>query len=100
MLYYSVVMVLVRWTSSKKKQAEALRAEIKQYIQFAYGQSAWEELLHIEAKVRKDRQKTMYRKAEIKQAIVEWSLGILVALSGIGIFGVGFYYLGKKQGKW
>jgi len=85
---------------AKKKQAEALRAEIKQYIQFAYGQSAWEELLHIEAQVRKDRQKTMYRKAEIKQAIVEWSLGVLVVLSGIGILGVGIYFLGKQQNKW
>ena len=85
---------------AKKKQAEALRAEIKQYIQFAYGQSAWDELLRIEAQVRKDRQATLYRKAEIKQAILEWTLGILVVVSGIGIFGVGVYFLGKKQGKW
>jgi len=42
----------------------------------------------------------MYRKAEIKQTIVEWSLGILVVLSGIGLLGVGIYFLGKKQGKW
>jgi len=85
---------------AKKKQAEALRAEIKQYIQFGYGQSAWQELLRIEAQVRKDRQKTMYRKAEIKQTIIEWTLGILVLVSGIGVFGLGLYYLGKKQGKW
>ena len=85
---------------AKKKQAEALRAEIKQYIQFAYGQSAWEELLHIEAKVRKDRQKTMYRKAEIKQTIVEWSLGIAVALTGVGALVVLLYFIGVKQGKW
>ena len=58
---------------AKKKQAEALRAEIKQYIQFAYGQSAWDELLKIEAQVRKDRQATLYRKAEIKQTILEWT---------------------------
>lgn len=85
---------------AKKKQAEALRAEIKQYIQFAYGQSAWEELLHIEAQVRKDRQKTMYRKAEIKQTIVEWSLGIAVALAGVGVLVVLMYFIGVKQGKW
>ena len=85
---------------AKKKQAEALRADIKQYIQFGYGHSAWEELLRIEAQVRKDRQKTLYRKAEIKQAIIEWTLGILVVVSGIGILCVGIYYLGKKQGKW
>jgi hypothetical protein len=85
---------------AKKKQAEALRADIKQYIQFGYGQSAWQELLRIEAQVRKDRQKTLYRKAEIRQAIIEWTLGILVVVSGIGILGVGIFLLGKKQGKW
>ena len=85
---------------AKKKQAEAMRSEIKQYIQFSYGQSAWDELLQIEGKVRKDRQKTMYRKAEIQQTILEWTLGILVVLSGLTIFGIAFYYLGKKQGKW
>jgi len=85
---------------SKKKQAEALRAEIKQYIQFGYGQSAWEELLRIEAQVRKERQKTLYRKAEIKQTIIEWTVGILVLVSGIGILGMVFYFIGKKQGKW
>jgi len=85
---------------AKKKQAEALRAEIKQYIQFGYGQSAWEELLRIEAQVRKDRQKTLYRKAEIKQTILEWTVGILVLVSGIGVLGVGLYFIGKKQEKW
>ncbi|MDC0117579.1 hypothetical protein OAI16_06770 [Flavobacteriaceae bacterium] len=85
---------------AKKKQAEALRAEIKQYIQFGYGQSAWEELLRIEAQVRKERQKTLYRKAEIKQTIIEWIVGILVLVSGIGILGMVLYFIGKKQGKW
>jgi len=77
-----------------------MRAEIKQYIQFGFGQSAWDELLAIEGRVRKDRQKTMYRKAEIQQTILEWTLGILVVVSGFGVFGVGVYYFGKKQGKW
>lgn len=85
---------------AKKKQAEALRAEIKQYIQFGYGQSAWEELLFIEAQVRKERQKTLYRKAKIKQTIIEWIVGILVLVSGIGILGMVLYFIGKKQGKW
>lgn len=85
---------------AKKKQAEALRAELKQYIQFAYGQSAWEELILIEGQVRKDRQKTLYRKAEIKQSILEWSLGILVVVSGVGLLGFIIYLIGKKQGRW
>tara|TARA_R110002167_G_scaffold361898_1_gene580621 strand:+ start:898 stop:1374 length:477 start_codon:yes stop_codon:yes gene_type:complete len=85
---------------AKKKQAEALRAEVKQYIQFGYGHSAWEELLHIEAQVRKDRQVTLYRKAEIKQTIIEWVVGSLVVLSAVGLLVVGIYYLGKAKGKW
>jgi hypothetical protein len=31
---------------------------------------------------------------------MEWTLGILVVVSGIGILGFGIYFLGKKQGKW
>jgi hypothetical protein len=85
---------------AKKKQAEAMRAEIKQYIQFGYGQSAWEELLLIEAQVRKDRQATMYRKAKIRQTIIDWVLGVLVVVSSFGVFGVVIYFIGKKQGKW
>ena len=85
---------------AKKKQAEALRAEIKQYIQFAYGQSAWDELLKLEAQVRKDRQATLYSKAAIKQTTLEWTLGMLVVVSVIGSLGVVIYILGKKQGKW
>ena len=85
---------------SKRKQAEALRQELRQYVQFGFGQSAWEELLAIEAQVRKERQKTMYRKAEIKQAILEWSLGLVVVLSGIGLIGFVIFVIGKRQGKW
>jgi len=85
---------------AKKKQTEALRAEIKQYIQLGYGPEAWDELLAIEAKVRKARQKTLYRKAEIQRSIREWTLGIIVLVSGFGILSVGIYYLGKKQNKW
>lgn len=85
---------------AKKKQAEALRSELKQYIQFAFGQSAWEELIAIEAQVRKERQANAYRKEELKQSIVEWSLGILVVVSGIGVLCAGLYFIGKKQGRW
>jgi hypothetical protein len=85
---------------AQRKQAEAMRAEIKQYIQFSYGQSAWEELLHIEAQVRKERKATLYRQAEVKQAIIEWVLGLLIVASGFA--GVAFliYFIGKQQGRW
>ena len=60
-----------------KKQAEAQREQLRQYIQFSYGQSAWDELLRIEATVRKQRADHVHRKAEIKDAIVS---ALLIAL--------------------
>jgi hypothetical protein len=83
-----------------KKKAEEMRKELKQYISFSMGPSAWEELLRIESQVRKRKQEQEYRKEEIKEAIVNWSAGILAALVGLGILTIGFYFLGTQQGKW
>ena len=82
---------------AKKKQAEAMRAEIKQFIQFSYGQSAWEELLFIEAQVRKDRQATMYRKGGTSQVMPSGWLGLGVGDSGLVSLGWAVYFIVKRQ---
>ena len=61
-----------------KHKAQAMRDELKQYIQFSHGQSAWNELLSIEAKIRIQRQEHEYRRQEIKENIIS---GILLFLS-------------------
>lgn len=61
-----------------KHKAQAMRDELKQYIQFSHGQSAWNELLAIEAKIRVQRQEHEYRRQEIKDNIVS---GVLLFLS-------------------
>ena len=66
-----------------KKRIESQRAELKTYIQYSYGQSAWEELLRIEAQVRKRKQATDHRKAEIKEMMITVILVILVLAAGI-----------------
>lgn len=66
-----------------KKKIEAQRAELKTYIQYSYGQSGWEELLRIEARIRKQRQATEYRKAEIKETFITVTIVGLVLLVGI-----------------
>jgi hypothetical protein len=83
-----------------KKKAEEMRKELKQYISFSMGPSAWDELLRIESQVRKRKQEQEYRKEEIKEAIINWSAGILAAIVGLVILTVGFYFLGTQQGKW
>lgn len=65
-----------------KKKIEAQRAELKTYIQYSYGQSGWEELLRIEAQIRKQRQATEYRKAEIKETMITVVIVGLVLVAG------------------
>lgn len=85
--------------AAKKKAAE-MRKELKQFISFSMGPSAWDELLHIEAQVRKKKQEQEYRKEEIKEAIVNWTIGILATVTGLAIFAGVFYLIGVHQGKW
>ena len=77
-----------------------MRKEIKSHISLYYGPSAWEEVLRIEAEMRRQRKEEAYRKQELKDAIINWTVGILAFLSGIFILGVVLYYTGKQQGKW
>lgn len=66
-----------------KKKADAMRDELKNFISFSYGLSAWNELLAIEAQVRKERQEQIYKKQELKEKIVSVIIVILVLILGI-----------------
>jgi hypothetical protein len=70
-----------------KRKAESMRKELKSYISFTMGPSAWDELIAIEGKIRKQKKEQEYRKAELQEAIITWIVsGLLLAL-GFGILG-------------
>jgi len=69
-----------------KKKAEAMRKELKDWISFSMGPSAWDELVATEGRIRKQKKDQEYRKAEIQEAIVTWSLTGFILLFAIGIF--------------
>ena len=85
---------------AQKKKMEQMRTEIKNFISFHYGPSAWEEVLYIEAQMRKQRKEELYRKEEIKRKIIEWIVGILVATLGVFVMGFMLWLIGKDQGSW
>ena len=60
-----------------KKQVEAQRNELRTYIQYSMGQSAWDELLRIEAQVRKQRADHDHRRVEVKEMLIS---GLLIFL--------------------
>jgi len=67
-----------------KKKAEAMRQELKDWISFSMGPSAWDELVATEGRIRKQKKEQEYRKAEIQEAIITWSVTGLLLASGVG----------------
>ena len=63
-----------------KKKAEQMRTDLKNLISWTQGPSAWDELLRMEAKIRKDRQKAIYDQIEARKRFVEWIGGFLLVL--------------------
>ena len=67
-----------------KKKAEAMRQELKDWISFSMGPSAWDELVATEGRIRKQKKDQEYRKAEMIEAIITWTVTGLLMVSGIG----------------
>jgi len=67
-----------------KNKAEEQRAQLKQYIQYSYGQSKWDELVKMEGSIRKQRQETIYKQRERRRKFLEIVAIILLVVSGVG----------------
>ena len=78
-----------------KQKAASMRQELKDYISVMYGPSKWQEILEIEADLRKQKREHEHRRMEIKQKIIEWSAGIALFILSVG--GLAFFtWIGTK----
>ena len=69
-----------------KKKAEDMREELKKLISWTRGPGAWDELLRMEADIRKKRQQAIYDQQERRRKLFEGiAITILVALSSVVI---------------
>ena len=83
-----------------KKKMEEMRKEIKEHITWHYGKSAWDEVLAIEASMRKRRKDELYRKQQQIDTVINFAIGaVLFVISG-GLLFLLFYIWGKYQGRW
>ena len=78
-----------------KQKAASMRAALKDFISVVYGPSKWQEILEIEAKLRKQKREHEYRQMEIKQTIIEWATGILLFIISVGLL-FGFVWIGTR----
>ena len=83
-----------------KNKAKEMREEMRKHISFYYGPSAWDEIVAIEAKMRKERKEAVYAAEERKQQIIEILIGVGLAVVVTGVIVLGIYIIGLNQGKW
>ena len=76
-----------------KTQLEQQRNDLRTFIQFSHGQSAWNELLRMEGEIRKRRQKEVYDKQKFREKVITIVALIIVLSVGIGILGLLIYSL-------
>ena len=79
-----------------KKKAQKQRDELKQWLQFTVGASAWDELIKMEGQIRKQRQETLYKQRERRQKFIEILVIVLAVGTGLA-FLVALYLIFKGQ---
>jgi molecular chaperone GrpE (heat shock protein) len=83
-----------------KKKGQELKKELENMIQFVHGPSGLKEYKDILRDMREQKKKHEFRQQEIKQSIIEWTVGILLTVTGIAVIGLILYLIGKNEGKW
>ena len=75
-----------------QEKAEDMREELKNLISFTRGPSAWEELLKIEADIRKKRQQAIYDQEERRRKFFEIIMVIVAFAAMMNVIGFIIYF--------
>jgi len=81
---------------ASKRKAQQQREELRQFIQLTLGQKAWNDLIATEAKIRKQRQETLYRQREKRRKFIEIMAWIILVTIGAAVL-LGFVLLLKAH---
>ena len=81
---------------TQKKQLQNQRDELRKLISSMCGPSAWQELLRMEADIRKQRKETLYAQREARRHFIEAiSITFLVVLIGFFILGLTWLFVNR-----
>ena len=86
------------WT--QKQKLKEMREELKEYISFVYGPSAWREIVKIEGEQRKAQRDAVYAKKEFVDNCINGVVITIIVLAGIGATIALLYMIGSQQDKW
>jgi hypothetical protein len=69
-----------------RRKAQEDRDQLRTYIQYTMGASAWNELVATEARIRKERKDTLYKQAERRRKFLEVGAIVLFSVLTLGFF--------------
>ena len=73
---------------------------MKEIITWHYGKSGYEELLQIEAQMRRRRKEEVYKKQQQIDALINFLIGAVIFSIGAAVIFFIFYLWGSRQGRW
>lgn len=81
-----------------KKKAEAMEQELRTFINLTHGPNSWNEIIALQGKIRKDRQRLIYEQQQRKREILN-AIGIIViaVVGSVIVFG-GIYIILEIMG--
>ena len=79
------------------KKAKEQREQLRNYIGYTMGRSAWDELVRMEGRIRKERQETLYLQRERRKKFIEITAITIFCTVVLGLI-LGFILLLKSQG--
>ena len=83
-----------------QKKVQQMKKDVETMIGYTYGHDGLEEYKETIRRVRKQRQDNEYRKAELVEALILWSVGIVAVIGAALILAVVVYFIGKARGNW
>jgi hypothetical protein len=83
-----------------KKKAEDMRDELKKLISWTRGPSAWDELLRMEAEIRKKRQQAIYDQQERQRKLFEGvAIVVLIGICAAVLIGGAWWLIDYKANR-
>ena len=98
LMYASSIEQTALEAFAAKKKLEQQRQELKVFLNMTFGPNAYSELLAMEGKIRKDRQKLIYERQQLKEQIISVIGIIILCTTVIGLIVFLLLMLKNKYG--
>jgi len=83
-----------------KKKLEEQEKQLQDLLNIRFGFGTWKEMIELRRKIKKEREETLYKQQERRQAFLEGIAIILLVLAGFAILIGAIYFTGLGAGWW